>query len=155
MDNAALIAGPTSPETPEAPVPAKCVIIPLEFTLRIWLDWSAIYRLPAESRATALGRDKVALVAGPLSPDVPKLPLPATVVRAPFNVTLRISSLPWSAMYTLPAASAATPCGKFNCALVATGLSPEKPLVPLPARVEMVPPGVTLRIRWLFWSAMY
>ena len=40
-------------------------------------------------------------------------------------------------------------------ALVAGPSSPEKPLVPVPATVLMVPPGVTLRTRYMLVSVMY
>jgi len=52
--------------------------------------------------------------------------------------TLRMRLLTVSAMYTLPAASTATPQGWFNWALVAGPLSPLYPIVPFPANVLMV-----------------
>ena len=119
------------------------VITPPE-TLRIrLLPVSAMYKLPAESKAMANGLDNCALVAEPLSP--PKLPgypagpLPATVVTTPPE-TLRMRLLPVSAMYTLPAESTAMPDGKNNWMLVAGPLSPLNPRVPFPAKVVIIPP---------------
>src|ERR1035441_9443990 len=94
---------------------------------------SAMYRLPAESRATPAATDNWAIVAGPLSPrDVPP---PATLVITPLE-TSRMRAL--SATYKLPAESKATPFGEFNWALVAGPLSPLKPGVPFPATVVIV-----------------
>src|ERR1039457_6435691 len=112
-----------------------------------------MYRLPAESAATPPGPANWALVAGPLSPLKPSVPLPATVVITPFE-TLRTREFQASAMYRLPAASTATPEGQYNWARVAGPLSPLKPAVPLPATV-VITPFETLRMRWLYWSAMY
>src|SRR5882672_2335800 len=41
-------------------------------------------------------------------------------------------------MYSAPSGPRATPQGKFNCASVAGPLSPEKPLVPVPAKLPML-----------------
>src|SRR5580658_4888265 len=132
VDNWALVAGPLSPPK-LVPFPATVVITPLD-TLRMRkLPESALYRLPAESTATLEGPDNCALVAGPLSPLKPCLPFPATVVITPFE-TLRMRELP-SAMYRLPAESAAKLKRPDNCALVAGPLSPLKPGVPFPATV--------------------
>src|SRR3990167_5951120 len=60
-----------------------------------------------------------------------------------------------SAMYRLPAESTATPQGVLSWALVAGPPSPEKPVPPFPATVEMIPPGVTLRMRLVTYSAKY
>src|SRR5438132_666514 len=58
-------------------------------------------------------------------------------------------------MNRLPAVSTATPDGAPSLALVAGPPSPEKSAyTPLPATVEMIPPGVTLRIRLVSLSAM-
>lgn len=56
-------------------------------------------------------------------------------------------------MYTLPAWSTATPCGRLSPASVAAPPSPTKPPVELPAMVVMIP-FETLRIRLLLVSAM-
>jgi hypothetical protein len=47
----------------------------------------------------------------------------------------------------VPAASTATPKGELSWAAMAGPLSPEKPRVPVPAKVVMIPEGSTLRIR--------
>src|SRR5580700_8315224 len=117
---------------------------------------SSMYRLPAESAATLSGLHNWALVAGPLSPLKAQVPVPATVVIAPFEA-LRTRLLPVSAKYGLPAES--TPTLKlwkalFNWALVAGPLSPLKPAVPFPATV-VITPFETLRMRWFDASAMY
>ena len=78
-------------------------------------------------------------------------PLPATVVMMPVEaVTLRMRWLFVSTMYRLPLASTATPDGLLSLALVAAPVSPEKPKVPVPATVVMMPvAAVTLRMRSL------
>src|SRR5437667_213783 len=116
-----------------------------------------MYRLPLASSATATGLLRLALVAAPPSPAKAELPLPATVVMIPVAAsTLRIRWLPESAMYRLPLASSATPDGTQTLALVAAPPSPAKVLMPLPATVVMIAvAAVTLRIRWLAYSAMY
>src|SRR5665213_2281490 len=53
-----------------------------------------------------------------------------------------------------PEPSTAIPSGAYSEAEVAGPKSPEKPWVPLPATVVMVPPGDTFRIRSLPESAM-
>jgi hypothetical protein len=53
----------------------------------------------------------------------------------------------------LPAASTLTPLGLESAAAVAEAPSPEKPGVPVPARVVMVPLLIS-RMRWLCESAM-
>src|SRR5690242_16880505 len=60
--------------------------------------------------------------------------------------TLRMRSLPESAMYRLPAPSRDTPCGKFICALDAGPPSPENPPTPVPAMVVIVPLVSTRRM---------
>src|SRR6185436_5359140 len=77
----------------------------------------------------------------------------------PAGETLR--TRPGSAMNKLPAPSTATPVGQISCVLVAGpsyGESYKKVLgpqhCPLPATVEMLPPGETLRIQ-LQLSAMH
>src|SRR5262245_18527281 len=62
--------------------------------------------------------------------------------------TKRIRSLPFSAMRKPPSAVAATPTGSPSPAAVALPPSPEKPRVPLPATVVILPPDVTRRTRW-------
>ena len=50
------VAGPSSPSKPAAPVPATVEIVPEGSTLRmLWFKVSAMNRLPAESKAHALG----------------------------------------------------------------------------------------------------
>ena len=50
--------------------------------------------------------------------------------------------------------AAPLPEARFNCALVAGPPSQEKPEVPVPAIVVMMPSAETLRMRLLNWSAM-
>ena len=50
---------------------------------------SGMYRLPAASKVTKLGSFIFATRAGPPSPGVPTLPLPAMVVMTPLVATLR------------------------------------------------------------------
>ena len=70
----ALAAGPPSPEKPEVPLPATVVMTPVEAATRrmLWLNGSAMNRLPVASIATRTGSFRVAPVAGPPSPE--KLP---------------------------------------------------------------------------------
>src|SRR5438552_17933212 len=112
------MAGPPSPEEPIVPLPATVLMTPFGVTLRIRLK-SAMNRLPVASAATPWGAPRDALVAGPPSPEPALLPLPATVLIIPSRVTFRIRWLPRSAMKRLPAASTATPQGRFRDALVA------------------------------------
>jgi hypothetical protein len=71
-------ACPPSPSDP-VPFPTNSVICPLnESTRRTWLIIpSEMYTLPAESTARPWSIVNVADVAGPPSPDVPTLPVPA------------------------------------------------------------------------------
>ena len=112
-----------------------------------------MYRLPAPSSATLRGAPSCAAVAAPPSPNDD--PPPATVEIFPEESTLRMRLLFTSAMYRLPAASSATSWGLLSCAAVAAPPSPLKPAVPVPATVEITPAEFTLRMRWLFHSAMY
>ncbi len=80
------MANPPSPENAAVPFPAMVVMIPPKtFRMRL-LKVSARYRLPAASTATPPGSLRVALVAGPPSPENPTLPLPATVVMIPPDI---------------------------------------------------------------------
>ena len=67
------------------------------------------------------------------------------------QVSLRMRLLSMSATMTLPLLSTATPRGESNEAPVPVP-SANVP-VPLPASVVTTPPGVTLRMRWLYESA--
>src|SRR5664280_592050 len=73
----------------------------------------------------------------------------------PGVVTSRTRLLAKLAMYRLPAASTNRPYGMFRHVWVAGPPSPQKPLVPLPATVVMVPSGATRRTRLLSSSLMY
>src|SRR5580692_8446185 len=112
-------------------------------------------RSPEVSTATQHGKYNDAEVAGPPSPENPRLPLPATVVMIPVIAdTLRMRLLLVSAIKRLPEASTATLAGLFNNAEVAGPPSPEKlplftPSAPLPATVVMTPLDDTFRIRLL------
>jgi hypothetical protein len=58
-------------------------------------------------------------------------------------------------MYTFPAASTATPKGLFSRAVIAGPPSPENPRCwQTPANVVMTPAPSTLRMQWLYVSAM-
>ena len=151
--NWALVAGPLSPLKPCVPFPATVVITPLE-TLRMrWLEASAMYRLPAAVHGDTVGVINCAPVAGPLSPLKPCVPLPATVVITPFE-TLRMRWLARVGDVQVAGGVHGDAVGIVNWALVAGPLSPLKPRVPLPATV-VITPFETLRMRWLYVSAMY
>jgi hypothetical protein len=148
------------------PVPATVEIVPTGVTLRILLDpVSAMYSVPSAPIATSDGLLRFALVAGPPSPQaavvvVQAVALPATVVIVPVvGSILRMRLLPVSAMKMVPSGATVTAEGDLRFALVAAPPSPPKapasPLPgPVPAIVEIVPFGSTLRMRLLFVSAM-
>src|SRR5437868_7089245 len=98
------------------------------------------------------GELRDAAVAGPLSPEKPAVPFPATVEITPPEIH-RIRLFAESAIYTLPTLSTATASGRARDARVADPPSPANPNAPVPAIVLIVPP-VTLRIRLLFESAI-
>ena len=75
------------------------------------------------------------------------MPLPATVVMIPFWRDLADAVVDVVRDERLPSLSTATPMAPFSCALVAGPPSPEKPGVPLPATVVMIPLAETLRMR--------
>ncbi len=76
------------------------------------------------SSTTPYGSLSSADVAGPPSPDVPEMPLPATVLMVPLVFTARITRFPSSAMKRLPDASTNIPVGLCSWAAVAGPLSP-------------------------------
>src|SRR5205807_1162942 len=88
------------------------------------LPVSAKYILPPLPIAIAVGWRSAAWIAGFPSPEKPTAPLPAMVVIVPSEVTIRILSLPPSAMKRLPEESTATPVG-LKPALMAGPPSPE------------------------------
>src|SRR5207248_223186 len=110
------------------------------------LPVSAITKPPSAVAATPLGKLSWAAVAGPPSPEKPDVPLPATVVIVPADETRRMRLLLKSAIRKPPSAVAATPEGALSWAAVAGPPSPEKPDVPLPATVVIVPAGETRRM---------
>src|SRR5271157_3239593 len=114
-------------------------------------------RLPAPSSATPDGNASDPLTAGPPSPDHPLVPLPATVVMVWVAASTRRTRLPdRSAMKRLPAASTATPNGKFREASAAGPLSPVDDAAPLPATsVRMPVTASTLNTRLFAESARY
>ena len=77
-----------------------------------------------------MGIDNCALVAGPLSPEKPAVPVPAMVFIIPLPSISRTLWLEKSARKILSALSIATPTGAWICALVAGPPSPEKPATP-------------------------
>ena len=100
------------------------------------LPVSAMYTLPDESTATPCGWFSVADVACPPSPLNEAALMPAIVEMRPVDlVTRRMLLLPESAMYRLPAASTATPCGALSAAFKGESPSPLYPAVPFPAIV--------------------
>src|ERR1039458_3730836 len=86
---AAAVAGPPSPEYPDAPLPATVVIVPPGEIRR--MAPTAAYRLPLGSNARSSGPSSSACGAGPPSPVYPGMPLPATVVMIPAVETFRRS----------------------------------------------------------------
>ena len=114
--------------------------MPVGLTRRIlWLARSAMYIDPSGPNATSYGVLSRAEVAGPPSPLLPAVPVPATVEMVPPGVTWRILLLPESAMNRLPAASNASRTGALSRADVAGPPSPVQPDVPVPAMVTTVP----------------
>ena len=76
------------------------------------------------------------------------------VVITPEGLTFRRRYEPMSAKTTSPEGETAMPTGRSICAIVACPPSPANPATPVPAKVEMMPAGVTLRTRWLSVSVM-
>src|SRR5262245_11322821 len=156
--NWARVAGPPSPENPppkEPLVPATVVIVPVGETRRIRsLPASAISTLRSGASETPSTLLSAAPSAGPPSPEKPAVPLPATVVIVPVGETRRTRLLLESAIRKPPSAVTDTAFGDHSRAAVAGPPSPEKPSVPLPATVVIVPVDETLRIRLLIASAI-
>ena len=125
--SAALVAGTSSPLTPNAPFPATVLMMLVEAdTNRMRLLYvSAIHRSPDALTATPEGNWRAALAAGPSSPAKPHTPFPATVLMKPNKAdTKRMRLFCVSAIHMSPDAPTATPPGNNNCALVAGPLSP-------------------------------
>jgi hypothetical protein len=89
------VAGPPLPVSPQMPVPATVVMMPVAAeTLRTaQLLVSAMNRLPERSTAIPVGKSSLALLAGPWSPVYPVAPVPAIVVMMPCGSTLRLTLL--------------------------------------------------------------
>src|SRR4051794_9198434 len=104
--------------------------------------------------ATRGGNLGGAAEAGPQPPEKARPPLPATVVIVPAGDTRRTRWLLTSAITTPPSGVTATAAGESSWAVVAGPPSPEKPGVPVPATVVIVPAGVTRRTRPLPASAI-
>src|ERR1017187_9527691 len=103
----ALADGPPSPAKP--PVvrpPAMVLIFPLVSTLRMTLLLCEMKRLPAPSTPMPTGATP-AEIAGPPSPWLSGLPLPATVEMIPAVVYLRTRKFSESEIYRFPEASSA------------------------------------------------
>src|SRR3990172_5816571 len=109
---------------------------------------------PAPSPTMSHGPFRHAPVALLPSEQAPGLPLPAKVEIVPVGVTSSTRCAPHDATYRLPAESAHAAVGSFRQGTSAAAPSLQEPAVPLPATALMVPPGVTLRTRWLRRSAM-
>ena len=122
----ALVAGPSSPPKPAAPMtPATVVIVPPADTWRtLWLSLSPIRKLPSGLTATPTGKLSCALVARLPSPRGPAAPVPATVVMIPPGDTFRTRLLFESAIRKPPSGVSARPLGAFSWALVARPSSP-------------------------------
>ena len=77
----ALVAAPPSPVFPDEPFPAIVEITPADVTSRTRkLDRaSQMYRLPDASNLEKVAEEILALVAAPLSPEKPLVPVPTTV----------------------------------------------------------------------------
>ena len=90
------------------------------------------------------------------SPEKPVAPSPATVVIMPMEAsTQRTRLLSVSAINRLPSLSRTMPQGKLRLAPVANPPSPEKPFIPFPTTVVMMPEDASTRqIRELSLSAM-
>src|ERR1035438_2339925 len=137
------VASPPSPEKLRVPLPATVVMTPPADTFRMRLFCESAMMRFMEASTTSLEnapRLKDAEVAGPPSPKKPRVPLPATVVMTPPADTFRMRLLPASTMNRFPDASTATSLGAHTAAEGAGVPSPEKPAVPLPATVVMMPP---------------
>ena len=116
---------------------------------------SATIRAPVVSTARPDGLESESAVGATAVLQVVVAPPPANRVTLPAVSTLRMQAAPVSAMYTLPAASTATPRGAFSRS-AATGPAKVQALaapVP-PAKVEIVPSVATTRMRLLPESAM-
>ena len=112
---------------------------------------------PYSSTAMPFGVVNAAYIARLPSPLNPVIELPATVIMifVPARRT-RILLLLVSEKYTFPGASTAIPEGRLRVASVPSPPSPLKLATPVPAIVEIsFVPKVSLRMRWLLWSAMY
>src|SRR5690349_17164949 len=107
-----------------------------------------MYTLPGPSTATDAGLFNAAAVAGPPFPDEPAVPDPAIVLMVPSGRILRTRLFRESAMKML-LPWAVTPRGALRAAAVAAPPSPEKPVVPEPAMVLMMPLVDTRRMRSL------
>jgi hypothetical protein len=114
---------------------------------------SATKRLPDESTAMPTGEEKLEFVPITLSAEKVE-PFPAKVVVFPDGVILRMTLLPVSATKIFPSQSTAIPCGELKDADVPIALLVYD-AVPLPAKVLVLPFGVTLRIRLPSDSATY
>ena len=83
----------------------------------------------------------------------PTVSVPAKIDNVPPAVTISTSALAASAMKTLPELSTATPCGSPSADDVAApGVG--APVVPIPAKIDSVPPAVTFSTSKLVVSAM-
>ena len=93
-----------------------------------------------------------AAVARPLSPVLPVVPVPTTVLITPVVAfTNRIRLPAWSTMYKLPAASTAPCCGARMTADVAGPPSPADaaPLLHVPAKTPIVQNGQPVALEML------
>src|SRR5664280_2025204 len=130
----AWVAGPPSPQKPLVPLPATVVMVPSGATrrTRLLLPGSAMYRLPAASRARPPGPWRHAWVAGPPSPQKPAVPLPATVVMV---AGLGDGAAPgWSALPVLP-------LGRRKEAPVARSTRVNESMVTVVCWMMVMPPG--------------
>jgi hypothetical protein len=80
--------------------------------------------------------------------------VPAKNDSSPVGVIFSITWLPLSATYTFPARSTAMPFGLATLELVAAPAA-GGPMLPVPAKIDSTPPGVTFSISFGPVSAMY
>ena len=96
-----------------------------------------MYTFPELSTRHPVGGAELELVAGP-GWGRRLVAGPGEDRQRPGGVTFSTMLLPWSAMYTFPELSTATPAGALNFELVA-GPGVGAPAVPVPAMIDRVP----------------
>jgi hypothetical protein len=150
----ALVATLPSPLYPAEPVPATVKMTPSDRMRRTrWLPKSQNQMPPDRDDEEPNGRFTCADEACPPSPLKPAVE-PATVLIVPSDQTRLILCPECSTIMKPPSDSKDTDVGLLRRADVAWPPSPEKPAVPEPATVVMIPVGDTRRTTWLECSAI-